>query len=282
VIIGPVTQFNGPVTIYQNVNGQPTTPNQIENGSVNNSINGKLVKSESTSSDAPHPVEKSSKNSLCNCKYMKYLIIPILVIVILVIVGLVILLGNSKDTPPPKSNDNLTIRPISEGMIIEKSKWGGREARNNTEPLPHPAQFVIIAHTVTPMCYDFPACSKRVQSIQNYHIGSKNYADIGYNFVVGGDGNVYVGRGWDLKNVQNIDSSISISFIGDFTRDYLTPSMINVTKKLLEDGVEKNKLARDYKLVCHSQTQRTISPGPHVCQVVQTWPHFDPGIYFPR
>jgi N-acetylmuramoyl-L-alanine amidase len=44
-----------------------------------------------------------------------------------------------------------------------------------------------------------------------------NYSDIAYNFLVGGDGQVYEGRGWDIqdalaKNVNDI--SLGIAFIG--------------------------------------------------------------------
>lgn len=40
------------------------------------------------------------------------------------------------------------------------------------------------------------ACVYRVRFIQEQHIGIQNYGDIGYNFLIGDDGNVYEGRGW--------------------------------------------------------------------------------------
>lgn len=33
--------------------------------------------------------------------------------------------------------------------------------------------------------------------VQNYHMDTKGWADIGYNFLVGEDGLAYEGRGWD-------------------------------------------------------------------------------------
>lgn len=41
VIIGPVTQFHGPVTIYQNVT--QGTAGAVENGSANNYLNGIFI-----------------------------------------------------------------------------------------------------------------------------------------------------------------------------------------------------------------------------------------------
>ena len=36
-----------------------------------------------------------------------------------------------------------------------------------------------------------------IQGIQNYHINTKKWCDVGYSFLIGGDGKVYEGRGWD-------------------------------------------------------------------------------------
>lgn len=38
--------------------------------------------------------------------------------------------------------------------------------------------------------------------MQTYHIESKSWDDIGYNFLVGGDGSVYEGRGWDKQGAH--------------------------------------------------------------------------------
>ena len=47
---------------------------------------------------------------------------------------------------------------------------------------------------------------------------SKNWDDIGYNFLIGGDGGVYEGRGWDkqgahTKGMPESNLSFSILFI---------------------------------------------------------------------
>lgn len=38
--------------------------------------------------------------------------------------------------------------------------------------------------------------------IQNFHIESKDFDDIGYNFLVTGNGDVYEGRGWDKQGAH--------------------------------------------------------------------------------
>ena len=37
------------------------------------------------------------------------------------------------------------------------------------------------------------SCIAMVKSYQNYHMDSNGWADIGYNFIVGEDGNIYEG-----------------------------------------------------------------------------------------
>lgn len=38
--------------------------------------------------------------------------------------------------------------------------------------------------------------------MQTYHMESKNWDDIAYNFIVGGDGAVYEGRGWEKQGAH--------------------------------------------------------------------------------
>jgi N-acetylmuramoyl-L-alanine amidase len=46
----------------------------------------------------------------------------------------------------------------------------------------------------------------------------KNFSDIGYNFLVGGDGETYEGRGWDMQGAfakEFNNRSLGIAFIGN-------------------------------------------------------------------
>jgi N-acetylmuramoyl-L-alanine amidase len=51
---------------------------------------------------------------------------------------------------------------------------------------------------------------------------TNGWLDIGYNFVVGEDGNVYEGRGWTRVGAHAVNwnsRSIGIAVIGDFTSE---------------------------------------------------------------
>lgn len=58
---------------------------------------------------------------------------------------------------------------------------------------------------------------------QNYHMNQKKWNDIGYNFLVGEDGNVYEGRGWGQHGAHSVSynsKSIGICLIGNFVRKF--------------------------------------------------------------
>jgi len=114
--------------------------------------------------------------------------------------------------------------------------------------------------------------------VQTFHIESFNWSDIGYNFLIGGDGRVYVGRSWDYVGAHsgpNYNSrSIGISFIGTFNSVIPSKAQLHAAQKLIELGVEDGKIASDYKLLGHRQVTETLSPGDALYSVIQKWPHW--------
>ncbi|KAK4877744.1 hypothetical protein RN001_010250 [Aquatica leii] len=161
--------------------------------------------------------------------------------------------------------------------MYTKSEWGGRPSLNHTRPLTHPTEYVLISHTASQFCETFATCSTKMQQMQSQHVSEFNSPDIGYNFVIGGDAGIYVGRGWDIRNFHT-DRNIGISFIGNFVYDYLTVEMIEALKEVLELGVKLDKLWANYKLICHNQTSNTLSPGEHVYMEISKLPHFYDGV----
>lgn len=129
------------------------------------------------------------------------------------------------------------------------------------------------------MCYEKHTCMEIVREIQKYHL-SRNFADVAYNFLVGGDGNIYEGRGWSNRspiegfaNNRNID----INFIGDFSvYDNPTLPQFEAVRALIEYGVNKTNIAENFSLIAANSTYATQSPGKNVYKIIKTWPHFDP------
>ncbi|KAK4875941.1 hypothetical protein RN001_012363 [Aquatica leii] len=160
--------------------------------------------------------------------------------------------------------------------IVSREQWGAR----NPEIIDYvvfPLDIVIIQHTATDTCKSTETCKNLVRSIQNYHIDNVNFGDIGYNFLIGGDGKVYEGRGWHKQGAHLIgynSKSVGIAFIGNFNSVLPTDAAIKAVKDLMACGVELEELTPDYKLFGAKQLSATASPGSELFNRMRNWDHF--------
>lgn len=53
-----------------------------------------------------------------------------------------------------------------------------------------------VHHTAGARCTTQAACDTQMRNIQNFHMNTNGWADIGYNFCIGDPGQVYEGRGY--------------------------------------------------------------------------------------
>lgn len=169
--------------------------------------------------------------------------------------------------------------PVFSGKlrIISRGQWVAQPPAEPANKLKTPVPLVVILHTATENCSDFATCVFRVRYIQSFHIDSNGWWDIGYNFLVGGDGLAYEGRGWTSEGAHTYGynaKSIGIAFIGTFNNILPPPSQIEAAKKIIEMGVEKGYIAKNYQLFAHRQLSSTQSPGHLLYEELKTWPHW--------
>lgn len=104
-------------------------------------------------------------------------------------------------------------------VVVSRDEWGARPPKL-VEHMPNPVPFVVIHHSYIPSaCSTTEECIQAVQWIQNFHQDDRGWNDIGYSFVVGGDGKAYVGRGWSSVGAHAPamnNRSIGICMIGDW------------------------------------------------------------------
>ncbi|XP_075990970.1 uncharacterized protein LOC142986381 isoform X2 [Anticarsia gemmatalis] len=176
----------------------------------------------------------------------------------------------------PIKKDPLIIAP-DHLRIVSRTDWLAQPVENELDKIRQPVPWVIISHTATESCSSQSECVLRVRLIQMFHIESRNWDDIGYNFLVAGDGSAYHGRGWDYIGAHTLGYnrySIGISFIGTFNNDPPPKKQLDACIKLLRRGVAIGKLAKDYKLFAHRQLSSTLSPGDKLYDIIKEWPHF--------
>nr|CAD7441871.1 unnamed protein product [Timema bartmani] len=161
--------------------------------------------------------------------------------------------------------------------ILTRREWLAQPPLHPMDSLYHPVPYVIISHTATEPCVKQADCTFFVRTVQTFHIESFGWWDIGYNFLVGGDGYAYEGRGWNhvgahAHGYNNV--SIGISIIGTFISVLPPDSQLMAAKQLIQRGVELGKVSPNYKLLGHRQVSATESPGTALYDEIKTWPNW--------
>lgn len=116
-----------------------------------------------------------------------------------------------------------------------------------------------------------------VRNIQDYHLQTKKWFDIGYNFIIGRDGSVFVGRGWQYQGAHSRDynkGNICIAFIGKFNKEIPSDESLIAAQRLIKRGVDIGKLDKNYRVYGHRQVILTDSPGQNLYSKIQTWDHW--------
>nr|XP_016942504.1 peptidoglycan-recognition protein LE [Drosophila suzukii] len=161
--------------------------------------------------------------------------------------------------------------------IIPRHSWLAQKPMDDPQPLQLPVKYVVILHTATESSEKRAINVRLIRDIQCFHIESRGWNDIAYNFLIGCDGNIYEGRGWQTVGAHTLGYNkiaLGISFVGCFMRELPTTDALNMCRNLLARGVEDGHISPDYRLVCHCQCNSTESPGRQLYEEIQTWPHF--------
>ena len=113
---------------------------------------------------------------------------------------------------------------------MTRAEWKARKPRSTAALAHSPAPYYVVHHGgIERYCHDQASCSAVVRSYQNMHLDENHWEDIGYQFLVGEDGNVYEGRGWERMGAHAPGyntQSIGICVIGDFQREYIIVSSL--------------------------------------------------------
>jgi hypothetical protein len=164
--------------------------------------------------------------------------------------------------------------------IITRAGWGARTPFTQPAELSiKPSPIVIITQTNSQECNNQTVCLEFVRKKQFMDMNQFGKNDINDNFIIGGDGNVYEARGWNIQSEieRSYDlKSIFITFVGDYSQIAPTQSQIDATFALLQQGVSQNKLIKKYKLLGLRQVMQITYPGIHLYNVIKTWKRWVP------
>lgn len=138
---------------------------------------------------------------------------------------------------------------------------------------------MFIGHSAGTYCNERYSCIKVVRKIQDNHL-NLNWDDIGPNYLVGGNGLIFEGRGANVLGAMVLkwnSKGISIMFLGDYRTDESDPLQFEHINILLKRLEELKVLAPDYVVAGHCQIiTYLITPGPNVMKNIHNITHWDP------
>lgn len=150
------------------------------------------------------------------------------------------------------TSDQFNVRGLAQGnlidgLIVPRDAWGADERlryrdQDVRKPVLWPPDHatiekIIVHHTDTTNTFDDPAAL--VRAVYYYHAITLGWGDIGYNYLIDWDGNVYEGRsgGPDVVGghaLQFNTGSIGIAFLGNFMRSGPSPAAMSALVALID------------------------------------------------
>ncbi|XP_054260329.1 peptidoglycan-recognition protein 1-like [Macrosteles quadrilineatus] len=141
-------------------------------------------------------------------------------------------------------------------QYVNRKEWGANAPLAPLLPLQHPVPFVRFTFTTrVKSCHSERKCTKRVKEIQRIDTEERGLPDMAPNFLVGGDGYVYEGRGWraqpeKIPNRPDLDGKfVEICFIGDYSKRPPSNEMIRRSVVAMEIGTGHNLLDKYYDIL---------------------------------
>jgi hypothetical protein len=143
----------------------------------------------------------------------------------------------------PGEDTGLAAASASEPNIIRRKDWGAKKPTKCSFGTYGPrTRGVIIHHTVGSNDYKKSDSAKIVRATQAYHMNSRDWCDIGYNFLVDKYGQIFEGRfGGISKPVWGAHSgnkmvnsrTVGVSLMGTFTKTAPSADMKEATARLV-------------------------------------------------
>ncbi|XP_047449302.1 peptidoglycan-recognition protein SC2-like [Mugil cephalus] len=151
-------------------------------------------------------------------------------------------------------------------QVVSRQEWGAELPRQR-QTMKDSARRVIIHHTALQSCRGLSQCKRHLVDIQRMHMNERSFDDIGYNFLVGGDGTVFEGRGWGVVGAHakgHNSDSVGIAFMGNFNNDTPSTQALTSVKQLLQSGVSQGFLQPQFVLCGHRDVGTTECPGENL------------------
>jgi hypothetical protein len=125
--------------------------------------------------------------------------------------------------------------------VITRAQWGAKEKMRRCGPnYASEVKMAYVHHTVNSNAYSRSRADDLIRGIYAYHVQSRKFCDIAYNFLIDRFGRIYEGRfgGMDQPVIGGHamgfnTSSTGVAALGDFTKKKPPKKVIKAYRKLL-------------------------------------------------
>lgn len=145
------------------------------------------------------------------------------------------------------TNGQTNQSKVTFASYISRSGWNAKIPRF-VYRYRGPAMFVVFGICEEePPCTDDDECTEAIQNIQDEHMVERNYDDIAWSFLVGGNNKVYAGRGFQVEgqHTPGRDNGVGICFIGGAP----TQAMTDAAAELIELGLTNGNIHQDFERI---------------------------------
>lgn len=147
--------------------------------------------------------------------------------------------------------------------IVRRAAWGAEPLKDNHDPMPRITRLTV-HHTAEIAGMGERPDADLVKGIQNFHRNTRDWADIGYHWIIGQDGKVYEGRALHVQGAHagggNNKENLGISIIGDFTATMPPTPAIRTLTLFLRAQQKRYRIPMD-QVFGHREFKATACPG---------------------
>lgn len=159
-------------------------------------------------------------------------------------------------------------RGVSKPAVVSRAEWGARPPKSSYTY--HTPQKITIHHTWRPTSTEYQGNST-IRSIQNYHMDSNGWADIGYHFLIGtyrssGETKIYQGRPENVVGAHTggaNTNNVGVNVIGDYTVETVHGNSYQALIKLLGWLCSHYSINPD-NIYGHCDLNSTACPGTNL------------------
>jgi tetratricopeptide (TPR) repeat protein len=173
--------------------------------------------------------------------------------------------------------DRPSIETGSMRAVLTRRDWGARPTRSNHDPMT-PIYRITVHHSAQYCDLTSRASvAEHIHQIQNHHMrpeseGGRDWADIGYHFVVDRVGRVWEGRPIRMQGAHAGNSvlnrgNVGIVLLGDFNEQRVTPEQESALRSLVASLMETYRIRGD-RIYTHRELRTTECPGADLQRVV--------------